>query len=316
MATMNDVLHSTLTKSRRKLMMASIKSNAYVAWQFAGGRVETQDGGWEITNPLITGRNPNVTSYQYFDPLPVDQTDEFNTLKYSFARVAGTVVISDQQMDENRGPSAVFNLLKAKMQVLEESIKEMYSSYLYGSGAGTDPNGLPVLIPDDPTTGSVGSISRVTETQVRSSSYDFAGTLNEANIEEAYDAILLDLKQKSSRPAICVAGRNQYQLYRAAVRDKITLDIGATNTGRRMIDLGFEGVRHQGVTFLFDEDCPVDKSYWIDDSSIRVHFLKGVNMRVKNLLAPWDVDAVGKRVVSQWQLCGWKFYRTHAVVND
>src|SRR5690606_16930262 len=126
-------LHSVLEKSRRKLIMASIKSNALQAWAFATGRVEFEDGGYNITNPLITGRNPNVTSYEYYDTLPVNQTNEFDTVEYRWSRVAGSVIISDQEEDENRGEAAIFKLMKAKMQVLEESIKEKFSEYLYGA---------------------------------------------------------------------------------------------------------------------------------------------------------------------------------------
>ena len=46
------VLNSTLTRSRKKLIMASIKSNALMAWAFANNRVEFEEGGHEITNPL------------------------------------------------------------------------------------------------------------------------------------------------------------------------------------------------------------------------------------------------------------------------
>ena len=90
------VLNSTLTKSRKKLILASIKSNALMAWAFATKRVEFEDGGHEITNPLTLGRNPNVTSYEYYDEVPIAQTDEFDTVKYNWSRVAGTVLISDQ----------------------------------------------------------------------------------------------------------------------------------------------------------------------------------------------------------------------------
>jgi hypothetical protein len=57
------VLNATLTKSRRKLIMASVRSNALMAWAFANDRVDYEDGGYDITSPLVTGRNPNVTSY-------------------------------------------------------------------------------------------------------------------------------------------------------------------------------------------------------------------------------------------------------------
>ena len=145
---LDTVLHSTMTKSRKKLIMASVKSNALQAWAFATGRVEYEDGGHEITNPLTVGRNPNVASYEYYDALPMAQTSEFETVRYNWSRVGGSVIISDQEQDENRGSAQIFKLLRAKMEVLEESIKEKFSGYLYGAGAGTDPLGLAALIPD------------------------------------------------------------------------------------------------------------------------------------------------------------------------
>ena len=42
--TIDTVLNSTMTKSRKKLIMASVKSNALQAWAFATNRVEYEDG--------------------------------------------------------------------------------------------------------------------------------------------------------------------------------------------------------------------------------------------------------------------------------
>ena len=308
------VLNSTLTKSRKKLIMASIKSNALMAWAFANDRVEFESGGHEITNPLTLGRNPNVTSYEYYNALPVAQTDEFDTVSFGWSRVAGTVIISDQEEDENRGETAIFKLMKAKMDVLEESIKEKFSEYLYGSGAGTDPNGLAALIPDDPTTGSIGGISRATETQWRTSAYDFNGNIDSTNIEEVFDDVLMDLTLKGDKPDLILTGRNLYRHYRTAVRDKIVINLDASNNGKKMMDLGFAGVKHQNITMLYDEDCGVNKAYFINSKYIRLHMLKHVNMKVKELTAPWNVDAAGRRVVWQGQFCIWKAYRSHAVV--
>ena len=87
--TLDTIIHSMLDKSRKKLIFAAIKSNAFVAWAFASERVETETGA-NITNALIVGRNPNITSYQYYQPLPVAQTNEFDTIRYGWSRVAGT----------------------------------------------------------------------------------------------------------------------------------------------------------------------------------------------------------------------------------
>lgn len=308
------ILNSVLTKSRKKLIMASIKSNALQAWAFASGRVETEDGGYNITNPLTVGRNPNVSAYEYYDQLPVAQTNEFTTVTYTWSRVAGTVIISDQEEDENTGESMIFKLMKAKMDVLEESIKEKFSEYLYATGGGSDPLGLGSLIPDDPTSGTLGGISRATETQWRTSAYDFDGGLDATNIEEAFDDILMDLTLKADKPDLILCGRNIYRLYRAAVRDKVVLNLSDTANGKRMMDLGFGGLTHQNISMVYDEDCGVNKAYFINSKYLRLHMLKGVNMKVKSLSSPWDMDASGSRVVWQGQWCLWKAYRTHAVL--
>lgn len=310
---LDTVLNSTLTRSRKKLIMASLKSNAFMAWAFATKRVEVEDGGYNITNPLTTGRNPNVTSYEYYDALPVAQTNEFTTVEYRWSRVGGTVIISDQEQDENKGQAEIFKLLKAKMDVLEESIKEKFSSYLYGAGTGKDPYGLSLLIPDDPTVGTLGGINRANEVQWRTSAYDFGTNgLTSANIEEAFDDVLMDLTVKGDKPDLILAGRNIYRTYRAAVRDKLVINLSEISKG--MVDLGFGGIGHDNIPIVYDEDCPVNKAYFINSKYLRLHMLKGVNMKVKDLNAPWDTDAIGKRVVWQGQFCMWKAYRTHAVV--
>lgn len=311
-----DVLHSTLTKSRRKLVMASIKSNALMAWVFANDRVEYEDGGYNITNPLTVGRNPNVTSYSYYTPLPVNQTDEFDTVEYGYSRVAGSVIISDQEQDENSGSAAIFKLMKEKMNVLEESIKDKFSQYLYAVGGGMDPLGLGSLIPTNPTTGTLGGINRAIQPQWRTSAYVFAGGMDSTNIEEVFDDIMMDLTLKGEKPTVILTGRNIYRMYRQAVRDKLTIPLNEGKAGKRMYDLGFEGCLHNGVPLMYDEDCPVSYAYFINDTFLRLHMLRGVNMKVKELVAPWNVDAVGSRVVWQGQWCLWRAYRTHAVLTN
>lgn len=313
---LDTVLNATLENSRKKLIMASLKSNALMAWAFANKRVEVEDGGYNITNPLTVGRNPNVRAYSYYDSLPVAQTDEFDTVEYTWSRVAGTVIISGQEQDENKGTTRIFKILKAKMEVLEESIKEKFSSYLYGAGAGNDPNGLEALIPDDPTTGTLGTIDRATESQWRTSSYVYgSGGLTSSNIEEAFDDTLMDLTLKGDKPNLILAGRDIYRTYRAAVRDKLVINLGELKSGKGMVDLGFSGIGHDKIPIVYDEDCAVNKCYFINDKYLRVHILKGVNMKTQQLSAPWDTDAIGRRTVWQGQYCLWKAFRTHAVVS-
>ncbi len=314
--TLDTIVNATLDKSRRKLYMASIKSNALMAWMLASERVETEDGGANITNPLIVGRNGNVGTYQYYDSLPVAQSNEFATIGYGWSRFAGTFVISDQEVDENTGETALFKIITEKMKVLEESIGEKFSEYCYGAGGGTDPLGLAALIADDPTAGTLGGRSRVTDPQWRTSAYQFAGALDATNIEEALDDILMDLKLKNDKPSVLFMGRNNMRILRQAARDKFTIPLDQSKKGKAMFDLGFDGMTHNGIPIIYDEDCGVNRTYFINDKYIRAHVLKGVNMRRKDLIAPWTVDAIGKRVVWQGQFANWLCFRRHAVMRN
>ena len=103
---LDTLVHSMLTRSRGKLIMASAISGTVSAFLFAKKRVVVEDGGPSITNPIITGLNPNVTSMEYYDEVPIAQTDEFDTVSYTMSRVVGTLIISDQEEDENQGRAA------------------------------------------------------------------------------------------------------------------------------------------------------------------------------------------------------------------
>jgi len=324
MAALDTVLHAMLDRSRGKLIMAAAVSSAVSAYLHAQKRVIVEDGGPQITNPLIVGRNPNVTSTQYYDTVPVDQTDEFITAEYNMSRVVGTVIISDQEEDENKGKAQIFKILKGKIMALDQSISEKFAEWHTSLGVGNDPNGLANLIPTDPTSGIVGGISNVTESQWRTSAYDFNGTLTPENIEEAFDDIIeLDLNntagdaEGSRKPSVIFAGRNIYRMHKAAARDKMQINLGDTGTGKKLVNLGITGTTHGGnIPVLYDEMLDPDLAYFVNDAYLTLHVLAGVNMKVKQLVAPWNMDVTGRRVVWEGQLCRWKGYRTHAVLDN
>jgi len=313
--TLSNVIHATLDKSRRDLILASAKSNAFYAWMMANDKVELEDGGANITNPMIVGRNPNMSTYQYYDELPIGQTNELTTIGYGWSRFGATYIVSDQEVDEATGEAALVKLMDVKLTALKEGITEKFGEYLYGVGGGLDPLGLQSLIPDDPTAGTIGGQSR-SDAQFRTSAYQFSGNLDATNIEEAFDDVLMDLKLRGDKPDLILMGRNIFRIYRQAIRDKFTIPLAQTKGGKSMFDLGFEGFSHNGVACMYDEDCGVNRAYFINSKYLRPHIFKHVNMKVKDLSAPWSIDATGKRIVWQGNFCAWKFFRTHAVLRN
>lgn len=128
MGAINSVICTTLEKpyTRKELIFAQLRSTVLSAFLMQKKRIVFEDGGREITNPLVVGRNPNIAAYSYYDELPVQQTNEFSKVRYGFARIAGTVIVSQQEEDENMGEQAVIKIAKAKLENLKVSLREKF----------------------------------------------------------------------------------------------------------------------------------------------------------------------------------------------
>lgn len=303
---------------KKELIFAQLRSTALASFLMAKNKIRMEDGGFELTQPLVVGRNDNIAAYSYYDELPVNQTNELTKVRYGFARVAGTVIVSQQEEDENRGKSVVAKIVEAKLETLKVSIQERFGGeYFYGIGAGKAPNGLGLLIPDDPTTGVVGGIDRATNPYWRTLSYQFNGQLNKDNISQAFRAVKLDMKAgKNEQFDGIIVGRNIFEMYSDFLESKSTIAAQSFKTLTSSADYGFENLNYAGVPVIHDPFCPDDKAYFINTKYLHLHVMRHVNMKVGKLAAPWTMDASGTRITWEGQLCLWKADRTQAVINN
>lgn len=311
---LNGQIVAALKTSRKNLIYASMSANPLFAYFFKKKKYDLIDGGYQLSNPLILGRNPNVSSYSHYDKLPIVPTDEFGEVNYSWSRYQGSFMMSNQEIDENTGEGKIFDLFEQKMNVLKQSFEERLSVDLYGLGEGKNMNGLPMLIPDDPTTGVLGGIDRAKEKQWRTMAVNANGTLTKDNICDAFDDIMTDMAQgKNNKPDVIICGKTIFNLYKQAINAKRTFQGDGSYKGITF-DMGFESFAFNQVEIIYDENCPANKAYFINTEFLKLHIMKNVNMKVMDLAAPADYDVVAKRIVLECQLCLWKAYRTHAVL--
>ena len=105
-------------------------------------------------------------------------------------------------------------------------------------------------------------------------------------------------------------------MHKAAARDKTQIQLSETGTGKKLVNLGIVGTTHAGTPLLFDEKLAPNTCFFCNEEYLTLHVLRGVNMKIKKLVAPWNMDAVGRRVVWEGQLCSWRQYRTHAYLTN
>ena len=312
MATPEALTHAMANRSRQKMVFAATLAGGIYSYLSAAGKIEMEDGGPEIENPIITGSNPNVSNATYYDTVTVDETNEFDTVLYNMTRLVGTLVMSDQEADENKGDAKIIDILSGKLEALEHAIKKKQRTDAVSLTTGAAPNGIRNLVVSDPTTGTVGGMPLASEPLFRNSAYDFDGGLSETNIEEAFDDIFDDLTHDSEMPNVIFVGRNIWRMHKAAARDKAQISLSSTGFGKKLINLGIKGTTHQGTTVIYDEYMAANDFYFVNDQYLKLHILKGANMKVKKLNSPWNMDAIGRRYIMEYQLCNWKNYRTHA----
>lgn len=314
MAKPNEIIEAMATRSMKKMRIAFVFAGGAQSYMTAKGRIKLEDGGPTITNPLLVGGNPNVGPATYYDHVPVARSSELDTVSYDMTRSVGTLVISDQEVDENQGDAKIVDIAAAKLKALEIAIKKYQRKNMANTNAGKYPQGLGNLLPLVNTAGSIGNINLAVEPLWRHNVYQFSGTVTSANIEDTFDDILLDLNTDDGKVTVIFAGRKIFSMHRAAARNKDTSrQLGTSGFSTSLANLGLTGTTHQQIEIIYDEELDPDMAYFINENEMMVHILKSANMKVKDLTAPYDQDVTGKRYIIENQLCSWKQNRTHAV---
>ena len=132
------------------------------------------------------------------------------------------------------------------MQVLETSTHGAFAVAIYTLLVrALILNGLGNLIPDDPTTGSIGGISRGTANsgaRLRTSSRHvwMRVTSRKRSTTSSWTCTL-----KGESPTVMICGRNIYRLYRQAAKDRVMFALNETKTGQKMSRSRLQGLLAQ-----------------------------------------------------------------------
>lgn len=215
----------------------------------------------------------SVTPYEVIDTTAVDVFDEY---EFQWKQYAGSVLMTSFEESTNRGSNAKFDLLKGKLANLRNSMRGEINADLFGSTSGNDLNGLQSLVPDDPTTGTVGGINRATYTFWRSQQTSGAKTTTAYdNLRSAMRTIRLACAkgQGVKFPEYFVTGPNTTSGYEGLlianerVVSKDTEDANAAFAG----DVYYFGK----AKVFWDDDCADARMYALNNSDLMLAYQSG-----------------------------------------
>lgn len=249
----DSMLSTTFFKVRRKMYDTVYLSNVFFNWLHRQGRKRLEDGGERIQVPIRVGKNSTAGSYSTYEILDTTPQDNVTSSFAQWRQNAVSITIARIEERKNSGESKFLSLLAEKIEDAEMSLQDEVSRQLFAFSAGNggkDMTGLPAIISDDATAGTLQEISRVTNSGWRHKQADSSATTTKAFKDELRNMYNQCSRAAGGGPDMVLFTQTAYEHYESA------LDDHHRYTNSAMADLGFDNLRLKGATTFWDERVP------------------------------------------------------------
>lgn len=218
----SDIIATTIQSRSEELADDFTNNNALLRRMKKKGNVRPVTGGNLILEEIAytDATTINVNSYSGYEVLNIAPNSPISAAQFNFAQYAGAVSISGLEVLQNSGREALIDLLEGRIKVTEGQLMNRldYDMYLDGTGnSSKNIVGLAASIPDDPTTGTYGGISRVSYNFWRSQYFrgvtDGGGAVSSANIVSYMTTLGLRCVRGSDKPDLWVLDSTYYGFY-------------------------------------------------------------------------------------------------------
>ena len=278
------------------------------------GGLKKLDGGSPIEVSVEYATNTTFRSYADMETLDIQRIDVFDAAQYEWKEHSGTITYSLIEEFKNSGEGRKFDRIAGRLENAISSHKDDISTAMYGTVASNSKNinGLQDLVPDDPTTGTVGLINRATFTFWRSKQITDGGasfsTLR-ANMRTMYNNCSKGMA--GEHPTVIVTDQTSFEGYESLLTanerftDKTSGDAGYKN----------EALKFKGAKIGYDEDCGAGRMYFLNPKFIYVCVAKGVWVSLSKELEPVNQNARVRKVLSFLQFITKQPRRTGVITS-
>jgi hypothetical protein len=294
---LTELVTTTLRNRRRKLADNVLNHNSLLRKLNQSGNVQNAAGGRTLVEELEYAENSTFKYYDGYEVLDISPSDVFSAAEYNWKQAAVVVSISGKERRQNSGREQMIRLLDRRIRNSEKTMMNNLSIGVYSDGTGTTGKqigGLQLLVPDDPTTGTVGGINRATFTFWQSVKYggvaDGGGAVSATNIQNYMNSVWIQLVRGADRPNMIVADSTYFNFFWQSLQ--AIQRIGQANTG----DSGFENLMYHGpggrAEVMYDDQCPAAHMYFLNSDYFFWRPHSDANMEPLSRREPVNQDAV------------------------
>lgn len=270
MATPNyaEITATTLENRSGKLGDSVSANTALLMRLKEKGKMRLLSGGRVIVQELEHAENSTFQYYSGYETLNVSPSEVISAAEFAWKQASVAVSMSGLEQLQNSGKEQIIDLLEARIKNAEKTMINNISAGVYSDGTGSGSKqigGLQLLVPDDPTTGTVGGINRATYSFWRSKKFggvaDGGGAVSSTNIQSFMTRLYVQLVRGTDKPDLIVADNTYWRLYNDSLQSiqRITND--------KLGQAGFMNLKFMGA------DCVLDGGYGGDAPSAHMYFL-------------------------------------------
>jgi hypothetical protein len=265
------------------------------------GMTRTENGGLSIVAPLDYAANNTYQRFSGLDTLQIAASEVITSAEFQWRNIALNIVSSGTELRMNSGDSAFLNLVKAKMTNAMRTAQNNFSADLYSDGTlANQINGIQALVPDAPTSGTVGTINCATwpfwQSKMSKRSAPIQGgsapsAIDKTNIEAFMRALYLFLTRNNDQPDLIVS---DFNLYNTFEESQVSLKRYSSESGPTKGSAGFLSLRYKNADVIFDgvTNIPANHMYFLNTDFFELVVHSQANWTEVSEVRPYNMDAV------------------------
>ncbi len=221
-SSVTDIIATTIQQRSGVLADNVTNNNAILRRLKAKGNVRPFGGGNVILEEIMYPDSTmiNANSYSGYELINISPNSPISAANFNIVQYAGAVTMSGLEMLQNSGKEAIIDLMEGRVKVAEAELMNRIDYDIYQDGTGNGGKnlvGLALAVPDDPTTGTYGGISRVSYNFWRSQYFrgvtDGGAAVSAANISQYMTTLALRCVRGNNKPDLFVGDATYFGFY-------------------------------------------------------------------------------------------------------
>jgi len=312
-STFTEMVSTTLRAHRKKFADNVSNHNALHMRLSRRGRKRTEDGGYEIVEPLDYAENSTYQRYSGYDVLNVGASDVLSAAKFDWKQAAVHVTASGLELRNNSGRNQLIKLSTSRLTNAMRSFRNNFGTDMYSDGTTANQiNGLQALVADAGT-GTVGGINSSTfsfwTNNVQSAAAPIQGggaiTVSKTTIQSLMLPLWLRCTRGGDAPDLITADEDYFTFYEESLTDVKRY----ANSDDEAIG-GFTSLKYKTADVFFDSSGgtwssghPTSHFYFLNTDYLSLVCHKDADMTQVPEQRAVNMDAVVIPIITQANLC-------------